>query len=122
MVVALALFGNSAVLVVLLLAPGRISVQRFLMANLSWADLCMGIYLLMVATQDLVSLGSYFNYAIDWQLGWGCQIAGFLTVFASELSVFTLAVITGERWYALTRYWLQGTHQPNFFNYKDRIQ
>lgn len=85
-VVALSLIGNTAVLVVLLLAPGRMSVQRFLMANLSWADLCMGIYLLMVATEDLVSLGSYFNYAIDWQLGWGCQIAGFLTVFASELS------------------------------------
>ncbi|XP_035703623.1 lutropin-choriogonadotropic hormone receptor isoform X2 [Folsomia candida] len=102
-VVSLALIGNSAVLVVLLLAPGRMTVQRVLMANLSLADLCMGIYLLMVATEDLVSLGSYFNYAIDWQLGWGCQIAGFLTVFASELSVFTLVVITGERWYALTR-------------------
>jgi hypothetical protein len=30
-------------------------------------------------------------------------MAGFFTVFASELSVFTLAIITGERWYALTR-------------------
>jgi len=99
----LALVGNTAVLVVLLLAPGRMSVQRFLMANLSWADLCMGIYLLMVATQDLLSLGSYFNHAIEWQLGWGCRVAGFLTVFSSELSVYTLAVITGERWYALTR-------------------
>jgi hypothetical protein len=79
------------------------SVQRFLMANLSWADLCMGVYLLMVATEDLVSLGAYFNHAIDWQMGWGCQVAGFFTVFASELSVFTLAIITGERWYALTR-------------------
>lgn len=69
-VVSLALIGNSAVLVVLLLAPGRMTVQRVLMANLSLADLCMGIYLLMVATEDLVSLGSYFNYAIDWQLGY----------------------------------------------------
>ena len=102
-VVTLALVGNMAVLVVLILTPGRMSVQRFLMANLSFADLCMGIYLLMVAVQDLVSLGVYFNFAIDWQLGWGCQLAGFMTVFASELSVFTLAVITGERWYALTR-------------------
>jgi hypothetical protein len=32
----------------------------------------------------------------------GCKIAGFLTVFASELSIFTLAVITSERWYAIT--------------------
>lgn len=34
--------------------------------------------------------------------GPGCQIAGFLTVFSSELSVFTLTVITLERWYAIT--------------------
>lgn len=29
-------------------------------------------------------------------------MAGFLTVFASELSIFTLTVITSERWYAIT--------------------
>ena len=34
--------------------------------------------------------------------GPGCQIAGFLTVFSSELSVLTLTVITLERWYAIT--------------------
>jgi hypothetical protein len=34
--------------------------------------------------------------------GPGCQIAGFLTVFASELSIYTLTVITSERWYAIT--------------------
>lgn len=32
----------------------------------------------------------------------GCQIAGFLAVLSSELSVFTLAVITLERNYAIT--------------------
>ena len=32
----------------------------------------------------------------------GCQIAGFLGVFSSELSVYTLAVITLERNYAIT--------------------
>ncbi|KAB7494372.1 Lutropin-choriogonadotropic hormone receptor, partial [Armadillidium nasatum] len=31
----------------------------------------------------------------------GCKIAGFLTVFSSELSVMTLTVITLERWYAI---------------------
>jgi hypothetical protein len=34
--------------------------------------------------------------------GPGCQVAGFLTVFASELSIYTLTVITSERWYAIT--------------------
>lgn len=32
----------------------------------------------------------------------GCQIAGFLTVFASHLSVYTLAVVTVERWLAIS--------------------
>lgn len=29
-------------------------------------------------------------------------MAGFLTVFATHLSVFTLTIITVERWYAIT--------------------
>lgn len=32
----------------------------------------------------------------------GCKAAGFLTVFASELSVFTLTALTAERCYTIT--------------------
>lgn len=35
-------------------------------------------------------------------LGSGCKTAGFLTVFASHLSIFTLTIITIERWFAIT--------------------
>ncbi|XP_046986854.1 thyrotropin receptor-like [Schistocerca americana] len=42
------------------------------------------------------------HYSLVPVAGPGCQVAGFLTVFASELSVYTLTVITGERWYAIT--------------------
>lgn len=44
------------------------------------------------------------NYLIEFKiiLGLGCQIAGFLTVFASHLSIYTLTVITLERWFAIT--------------------
>lgn len=34
--------------------------------------------------------------------GSGCKAAGFLTVFASHLSIFTLTIITLERWFAIT--------------------
>lgn len=34
--------------------------------------------------------------------GDGCKVAGFLTVFGNVLSVYTLAVITTERWYTIT--------------------
>jgi len=39
------------------------------MCHLAAADLAMGIYLLMLAAMDARSIGTYFNYAIDWQNG-----------------------------------------------------
>ena len=41
-------------------------------------------------------------YAIPWQMSPACQVAGFLGVLSAELSVYTLAVITLERNYAIT--------------------
>ncbi|XP_064485780.1 lutropin-choriogonadotropic hormone receptor-like [Ornithodoros turicata] len=99
-VVVAAVTGNLAVMLVLI--SGRMSVSKFLMCNLAFADLCMGAYLLLIAAVDLHTSGQYFNHAILWQSGSGCKIAGFLTVFASELSIYTLTVITLERWYAIT--------------------
>ncbi|XP_034018223.1 thyrotropin receptor [Thalassophryne amazonica] len=98
----LAVLGNVVVLLVLLTSHYKLSVSRFLMCHLAFADLCMGIYLLLIASVDLHTRGEYFNHAIDWQTGPGCGLAGFFTVFASELSIYTLTVITLERWYAIT--------------------
>ncbi|KAI1284812.1 Lutropin-choriogonadotropic hormone receptor [Halotydeus destructor] len=101
-VVVAAVFGNLAVMVVLMSGRFTMSVSKFLMCNLAFADFCMGVYLLLIALVDIRTMGYYFNYAIDWQNGYGCQLAGFITVFASELSIYSLTVITLERWYAIT--------------------
>ncbi|KAJ0060483.1 hypothetical protein NL108_014112 [Boleophthalmus pectinirostris] len=104
----LALIGNAAVLLVLLGTRAKLTVPRFLMCHLAFADLCMGVYLVVIATVDMFTRGRYYNYAIDWQTGLGCSAAGFFTVsinaqvFASELSVFTLTAITLERWHTIT--------------------
>ncbi|XP_042252648.1 follicle-stimulating hormone receptor isoform X1 [Thunnus maccoyii] len=97
----LALMGNTAVLLVLLGSKSKLTVPRFLMCHLAFADLCMGIYLVVIATVDTLTRGQYYNHAIDWQTGLGCSAAGFFTVFASELSVFTLTAITLERWHTI---------------------
>ncbi|KAI5706552.1 hypothetical protein M8J75_009303 [Diaphorina citri] len=97
-----ALVGNLAVLLVLISSRFRMTVPKFLMCNLAFADFCMGLYLIMIAIMDVRSIGDYFNHAIYWQRGMGCQMAGFLTVFSSVLSIFTLTVITCERWYTIT--------------------
>nr|XP_004458822.2 lutropin-choriogonadotropic hormone receptor [Dasypus novemcinctus] len=98
----LAIMGNMTVLFVLLTSRHKLTVPRFLMCNLSFADFCMGLYLLLIASVDSQTKGQYHNYAIDWQTGSGCSAAGFFTVFASELSVYTLTVITVERWHTIT--------------------
>nr|XP_012613733.1 thyrotropin receptor isoform X2 [Microcebus murinus] len=98
----LALLGNVFVMFILLTSHYKLTVPRFLMCNLAFADFCMGIYLLLIASVDLYTHSEYYNHAIDWQTGPGCNTAGFFTVFASELSVYTLTVITLERWYAIT--------------------
>ena len=55
-----------------------------------------------LAVVDASTLGEFRMYAIPWQMSAGCQLAGFLGVLSSELSVYTLAVITMERNYAIT--------------------
>jgi len=101
-VVAASVFGNLSVILVLMGVFRRLSVPKFLQLNLAIGDLFMGVYLAMLAFADLTTVGTYFNYAIDWQHGPGCKIAGAASLFASQLSIFTLSVITFERYYTIT--------------------
>ncbi|XP_076279000.1 G-protein coupled receptor rickets isoform X1 [Lasioglossum baleicum] len=98
----LAMLGNGTVVFVLIFSRSKMDVPRFLVCNLAAADFCMGIYLGLLAVVDASTLGEFRMYAIPWQTSAGCQLAGFLGVLSSELSVYTLAVITLERNYAIT--------------------
>ncbi|XP_043269827.1 follicle-stimulating hormone receptor isoform X2 [Venturia canescens] len=98
----LAMLGNGTVVFVIVFARSKMDVPRFLVCNLAAADFFMGIYLGLLAVVDASTLGEFRKYAIPWQMSAGCQLAGFLGVLSSELSVYTLAVITLERNYAIT--------------------
>lgn len=98
----LALLGNATVIFVIITRSSRIDVSRFLICNLAVADLCMAIYLGLLAIVDASTLGEFRSYGVEWQLSNGCKTAGFLAVLSSETSVFTLTVITVERYIAIT--------------------
>ncbi|KAM7385763.1 hypothetical protein PAMP_001821 [Pampus punctatissimus] len=98
----LAITGNLTVLLVFFTSRSKLTVPRFLMYHLAFADLCIGIYLLMIATVDLCTRGHYSQHAIEWQTGPGCSAAGFLSLFGGELSVYTLSTITMERWHTIS--------------------
>ena len=98
----LALLGNATVIFVIITRSSRIDVSRFLICNLAVADLCMGVYLGLLAIVDASTRGNFRSYGVEWQLSNGCKTAGFLAVLSSETSVFTLTVLTIERYIAIT--------------------
>jgi hypothetical protein len=102
LVFLLALFGNALVITVLCFGRSKLDVPRFLVTNLAFADLLMGLYLCILALVDAGTLGIFRKYAVAWQHSSLCSLAGCLAVFSTELSVYTLAVLTLERHYAIT--------------------
>ncbi|XP_059160983.1 uncharacterized protein LOC131944404 isoform X2 [Physella acuta] len=98
----LALLGNGVVFFVSVTSRSKMDVPRFLICNLAMADFFMGVYLGILAIIDASTLGQFKKYGIQWQMSAGCLVAGVLGVLSSELSVFTLTVITLERFYAIT--------------------
>uniref|UniRef100_A0A2S2Q070 G-protein coupled receptor n=1 Tax=Sipha flava TaxID=143950 RepID=A0A2S2Q070_9HEMI len=69
-------------------------VHSFLIVNLALGDFLMGSYLLVIAVVDWYYRGVYFIHDSDWRRSSMCNVAGFISTFSSELSVFTL---TGRR-------------------------
>ncbi|XP_068222848.1 G-protein coupled receptor GRL101-like [Palaemon carinicauda] len=93
----LALTGNFLVIIWRIIYHNDNKVHSFLITNLALGDLCMGLYLLIIAAVDVNYRGVYFLYDAVWRTSTLCQLAGFFSTFSSELSVFTLTVITLER-------------------------
>uniref|UniRef100_A0A3Q0S049 Thyrotropin receptor n=1 Tax=Amphilophus citrinellus TaxID=61819 RepID=A0A3Q0S049_AMPCI len=96
-----AISANLLVLFILLTSRQKLSITRFLIGHLAFADWCMGLYLLLIASVDFYTRSHYHHYAITWQTGSGCNVAGTLSVFASELSMYTLTLISLQRWHAI---------------------
>ncbi|XP_071549649.1 uncharacterized protein [Panulirus ornatus] len=94
---SLSLTGNLLVIIWRTLYHTDNKVHSFLITNLALGDLCMGLYLLIIAAVDVSYRGVYFIYDAFWRNSPLCQLAGFLSTFSSELSVFTLTAITLER-------------------------
>ncbi|KAE9549205.1 hypothetical protein FO519_007585 [Halicephalobus sp. NKZ332] len=96
----MAIIGNILVWIVIITIWHRRSrLHYFFMINLSIADFLTGIYLGILAIQDARTSDEYYNFAVEWQTGWVCSFAGFLSVFASELSVTSMLMIAFEIYY-----------------------
>uniref|UniRef100_A0A1I8ERG9 G_PROTEIN_RECEP_F1_2 domain-containing protein n=1 Tax=Wuchereria bancrofti TaxID=6293 RepID=A0A1I8ERG9_WUCBA len=95
-----AIVGNVGVWIVLCqMGQKKMQVHYFFMANLSTADLLTGVYLGVLAIADYKTSNEYYNYAVAWQTGIGCNIAGFISVFGSEISIMSMFLIAFDMCY-----------------------
>ena len=101
LVAIVGLFANAFVFSVISLSKRAFTVTKFLLQNLSFADLCLAFYLFLLVCASGHTSGHYYNYVKKWQYGGGCAVAGFLAIFSSQLSMLVLVWITIERYFAI---------------------
>ena len=75
----------------------RRTVASTLILNLGLSDCLMGLYLVIVASADTYYRGVYIFYADLWRSSIICNLAGFLSIVSSEVSVFTMVIMTVDR-------------------------
>ncbi|XP_046393061.1 G-protein coupled receptor GRL101-like isoform X2 [Ischnura elegans] len=94
---AVATVGNALVITWRMIYKNTNQVHSFLITNLAIGDFFMGAYLLVIASVDAHYRGVYIIHDAAWRSSELCQLAGFISTFSSELSVYTLTVITLDR-------------------------
>ena len=73
-------------------------VHSFLIKNLSVADFLMGVYLLIIASQDVRFRGQYIIHEKTWRSSALCDMCGVLSMLSSEVSVLILSTVTLDRY------------------------
>ena len=72
-------------------------IQSTMITNLAVSDLFMGCYMLIIATADVYYRGDYAINADEWRGSVVCRVAGFMSAFSSEVSVFLIMLISIDR-------------------------
>ena len=75
----------------------RDSTNRFLVSNLACSDILMGIYLLSIASVDMLYRGKYIWNERQWRNSVFCQILGLLATVSCQGSVFILSLLSIDR-------------------------
>ncbi|XP_012413854.1 leucine-rich repeat-containing G-protein coupled receptor 5 isoform X3 [Trichechus manatus latirostris] len=78
-----------------------ISSIKLLIGLIAVVNMLMGVSSAVLAGVDAFTFGSFAQYGAWWEKGVGCQVIGFLSIFASESSVFLLTLAALERGFSV---------------------
>ncbi|XP_044929012.1 leucine-rich repeat-containing G-protein coupled receptor 5 isoform X2 [Mustela putorius furo] len=97
----LALTCNALVTSTVFRAPLYISSIKLLIGLIAAVNMLMGVSSAVLAGVDAFTFGSFAQHGAWWEQGVGCQVVGFLSIFASESSVFLLTLAALERGFSV---------------------
>ncbi|XP_020638029.2 leucine-rich repeat-containing G-protein coupled receptor 6 [Pogona vitticeps] len=92
LITLVSLLCNGLVMVVVFASPGYISPIKFVIGTIAGANTLTGLYCAILAFVDALTFGHFAKYGARWETGTGCQVTGFLSVFASEASILLLTL------------------------------
>ena len=79
----------------------KMNVYSFCVINLAVADFFMGLYMVVLASVDVHYMGEYIEHADAWRHSMLCSLLGVCNTISAEASVFTLCVISADRFYKI---------------------
>ena len=94
---AMALLGNFFVIILRCVRKDHAHYAIKLIINLGISDFLMGVYLIIIASVDQWYRGVYILFEDEWRKSFLCRFAGMIAVLSSEMSVFTMVVMTLDR-------------------------
>ncbi|XP_001495480.4 leucine-rich repeat-containing G-protein coupled receptor 5 isoform X2 [Equus caballus] len=100
-IAVLALTCNALVTSTVFGAPLHLSSVKLLIGLTAMVNMLTGACSAVLAGVDAVTFGSFARHGAQWEQGVGCQVVGFLSVFASESSVFLLTLAALERGFSV---------------------
>ncbi|KAL2776026.1 leucine-rich repeat-containing G-protein coupled receptor 5 isoform 3 precursor [Daubentonia madagascariensis] len=97
----LALTCNALVTSTVFRSPLYISSIKLLIGMIAVVNMLTGAASAVLAGVDAFTFGSFARHGAWWENGVGCQVIGFLSIFASESSVFLLTLAALERGFSV---------------------
>ncbi|XP_004632272.1 leucine-rich repeat-containing G-protein coupled receptor 5 [Octodon degus] len=100
-IAVLALSCNAVVTSTVFRSSLYISSIKLLIGVIAVANMLVGVSSMVLAGVDVVTFGSFAQHGAWWENGIGCQVIGFVSIFASESSVFLLTLAALERGFSV---------------------
>ncbi|OCT88925.1 hypothetical protein XELAEV_18017557mg [Xenopus laevis] len=101
LIVLLSFVCNALVIATVFRPLSYVPSIKLLIGLIAIINTLMGLSSGVLATVDALTFGNFAQYGAWWESGVGCQITGFLSVFAAETSVFLLTVAALERGFSI---------------------